>query len=110
MSKKLNFGSATLATAALMFGCVLANAQAPAPTPTPRNQPTQRPAPEPTAKPQNQSILNTTKSNVQDFKAVAPAPMPDRPRDRAVVDKGWDGKVLGRQLAEPTPTPRQNSR
>ena len=96
MFRKINLVSATLALMTMVFMCALANAQTPQAKPTPRTiviMPPDYPsgshavsAPTPTPKPQNQSVLNTTKSNTKDL-AVPGTTSP----------KGWDG-VQGRQI------------
>jgi hypothetical protein len=71
---------------------------------TPTNE---KATPTPTAKPQNQSVINTSKSEVKDLKAATPSPTPS-PKEpkQSKADKGWDGKVQGKQLkAKATPTP-----
>jgi hypothetical protein len=82
MFRRLNLISATFALMTILLVCALANAQ-----------PQSRPEPSPTATPgpQNQSIVNTTKSNTKDY-IVVPG---------TTGAKGWDGKVQGRVLVTP---------
>jgi hypothetical protein len=96
MINKFVAPAAVAMVAALAFG-VLAKAEPPV---------EQKASPTPTAKPQNQSVVNSTKSNVKDHKAVTPSPSPKSPT-QSKADKGWDGKVQGvtKLKATPTPTP-----
>lgn len=99
MFKKFNLATTVAIGATLTFGA-LAKAE----TPT-----DQKASPTPTVKPQNQSVVNSTKSNVKDFKAVTPSPTPSPKKPKqSTTDKGWDGKVQGLKrtpAATPTPTP-----
>jgi hypothetical protein len=79
----------------------------PTPTPTPSSQkryPITPLDPLRTPRPQNQSIVNTSKRNVKALGTPTPTPTA-KPKDQA---KGWDGKVQGNLLhraPSPTPTP-----
>ncbi len=109
MFRKFNLSSAPFGLITLVFVCASVNAQTqsrPQPSPTP-------------ASPQNQSIVNTTKSNIKDRVVSEPTPTPG-PQNQSIVNtsksnvkdrvvseletggaKGWDGEVQGRVLVTP---------
>jgi len=111
MFRKFNLISAPFGLMTLVFMCALVNAQTqsrPQPSPTP-------------ASPQNQSIVNTSKSNTKDRVVSEPTPTPG-PQNQSIVNttksnvkeharvasesqtggaKGWDGKVQGMALVTP---------
>jgi hypothetical protein len=117
MPKKFTLLSSALTTVAILLGSVPANAQAPKPTPTPTPQSQKRYRDSPldelrTPRPQNQSIVNTTKSNTKDRAVVRATPTPSAtPVRESKSEKGWDGKVQGKKIEgrlpvrTPTPTP-----
>jgi hypothetical protein len=97
MLRQFTFPIAAAILTTLILG-VLSEAE------TPINE---KATPTPTAKPQNQPVVNTSKSEVKDLRAATPSPTP-RPKKpkQSKADKGWDGKVQGKQLkATATPTP-----
>jgi hypothetical protein len=96
MFKKLSVPATTVAIAATLAFGALAKAESPT---------DQKASPTPTAQPQNQSIVNTTKSNVKD-KATLSSPTPSpKSSKQSKADKGWDGKVQGKQTTSPTASP-----
>lgn len=125
MFKIIKFTPVALTVAATIFTVAVAKAETPGdqkPSPTPTAKPQNQsiinttksnvkdhtvavtPTSTPTAKAQNQSIINTTKSNTKDYRAAA-SPTP-KSRNQTQSDKGWDGKVQGKHLkATPTPSP-----
>ena len=155
MLKKFTFVSAAFTTVAILFTSAVANAQTPTPTPTPKNPRTQKPAqaaspsprssppgkvqskqaegkppaPTPTPKSQDQSIVNTSKSNTKDHTTLTPAPTPTpKSQDQSIINTSKSNvkdhttltpaatptatppKVEGRRpVPTPTPTPRDQS-
>lgn len=83
MRRKLDLTTAAFAVLTSLFACAAVGAQT-------QSRPGEKPAPTP--QPQNQSIVNTTKSNVKEHAARA---------TEAGGAKGWDGKVQGRVLVTP---------